>query len=65
VKEIADKFGVSRNFVYYWIRKGFLQARKIRKGYPFWITIDPMKEKELRQRIKNSYKLNQKAAGYS
>ena len=65
VKEIADKFGVSRNVVYYWIERGFLQARKIRKGYPFWITLDPMKEKELRERIKNSYKLNQKAAGYS
>lgn len=65
VKKIADKFGVSRNVVYYWIERGFLQARKIRKGYPFWITLDPRKEKELRERIKNSYKLNQKAAGYS
>ena len=58
VKEIAEKFEVSTGVVYYWIRNDYLDARRIQKGYPFWITLNPRKEKELRERVRTSYKLN-------
>jgi len=64
VKEVADKFGVSKGVVYYWIERGYLEARKIRNGYPFWIILDSKKEKELREII-ISYKLNKKATRHS
>ena len=57
VKEIAAKFEVSAGVVYYWIENGYLDARMIQKGYPYWITLSPLKEKELRERVRTSYKL--------
>jgi hypothetical protein len=60
VKEIAAKFEVSIAVVYYWIEKGYLDARMIQKGYPYWITLSPRKEKELRERVRTSYKLKMK-----
>ena len=60
VKEIAEKFEVSIGVVYYWIESGYLAARKIQRGYPYWITLSPKKEKQLRERVRTSYKLNTK-----
>jgi DNA invertase Pin-like site-specific DNA recombinase len=58
IKEVARKFDVSTYMVYYWIDKGYVNARRIKPGHPYWITLTPAKEGELRARIKNSYKLN-------
>jgi hypothetical protein len=60
VKEIAAKFEVSTGVVYYWIENGYLEARMIQKGYPYWITLSPRKEKELREKVRASYKLKKK-----
>jgi hypothetical protein len=59
VKEVAAKFEVSTHVVYYWIENGYLEARKIQKGYPFWITLTLSKEVELREKVATSYKLKQ------
>ena len=58
VQEVAAKFGVSSGVVYYWIHNGYLEARRIHNNYPFWITLDSAKEAKLREKIRNSYKLN-------
>ena len=57
IKEVAKRFDVSTHMVYYWIEKGYINARRVKQGYPYWITLTPAKEKELRARIRNSYKL--------
>jgi len=57
VKEVAQKFGISRGVVYYWIQNGYLEARRIQDGYPYWITLSSEMEKELRDRINVSDKL--------
>ena len=59
VKEVAVRFEISTGAVYYWIKKGHLEARRIQKGYPLWIELSSSKEAELRQRIAKSYKLKQ------
>jgi DNA invertase Pin-like site-specific DNA recombinase len=55
VEEVANKFKIKKNVIYYWIEKGYIKARKVQSGYPYWITLDS--EKDLLMRIKNSYKL--------
>jgi hypothetical protein len=57
VKEVAVKFGVSTGTVYYWIERGYLEARKIHIGYPLWITLNSNKEADLRKRTEKSDKL--------
>jgi DNA invertase Pin-like site-specific DNA recombinase len=57
VKQVCDQFGVSNHVVYYWIERGIVEARKIKNGLPYWITLDCEKEKELEAWVKNSKKL--------
>ncbi len=59
VQEVAARFEVNPSAVYYWIKKGYLEARRIQKGYPFWITLSSSKDAELRERIVKSYKMKQ------
>jgi hypothetical protein len=54
VKEAAERFGVSRGVVYYWIAHGIVAARRINPSSPYWLTIDDSKEKELGEWIANS-----------
>ena len=56
VKQTADKFGVSHHVVYYWIERGMIEARRIKRGSPYWITIGPDKDRELREKVRNSSK---------
>ena len=56
VKEVAKKFDVSTYMVYYWIERKYVNARRIKQGYPYWISLNSKKEKELRERINKSYK---------
>jgi transposase-like protein len=57
VQQIARKFGVSPHVVYYWIERGVIAARRINGGSPWWVTIDPEKERELRQWVENSTRI--------
>ena len=56
VKEVAAKLAVDTSIVYYWIGHGELKARRIERGYPYWITLTPSKEAELREKIAASHK---------
>jgi hypothetical protein len=58
VKEVSQKFKVSQGVVYYWIEKGYLTARKVKKGSPLFITLRDGDEERLRRRVAESYKLN-------
>ena len=57
VKEVAGKLGVSPYVVYYWINRGIIEGRRRKKGTPYWITLDDQKEAELRERIRNSVRI--------
>lgn len=61
VEQIAEVFGVRRGVIYYWIRRGYLDTRRVQPGHPYWITLTPQKEQELRERVNRSYKLNHRA----
>ena len=65
VKEVAAKFGVSTYVVYYWIERGYVKARRLKQGLPFWITIEAQDEEDLRRRIAESYKLHRKEVPHS
>lgn len=58
VKQIAKKFAVKPQVVYYWIKRNILNARRVNQGSPYWITIDSEKEKELVEWVRNSVKIN-------
>ena len=57
VKEICERFEISKDVVYYWINWGILNARRIDNGAPYWIALDSEKEEELRQKIVQSIKI--------
>lgn len=48
IKELTEKLGVTNHVVYYWIEQGYVKARKINEGSPYWIKMDPAKEHELK-----------------
>jgi DNA invertase Pin-like site-specific DNA recombinase len=57
IQQVADHFGVSIGIVYYWIQRGLIQARRLNGGMPYWITLDESRERELRERVRNSSKI--------
>lgn len=57
VKEVAKRLAVSEHVVYYWIKHGVLNARRVNRGSPYWLTLDSKKEQELRQRVLQSTKI--------
>lgn len=63
VREVANKFAVSHYVVYYWIERGYVRARRITKGSPYWISIDPGEEKELKRRAYAACKRNKISEG--
>jgi hypothetical protein len=65
VQETAHRFGVSIHVVYYWIERGILQARRIKKGSPYWIRISDKEERELFQWVKQSSKIRNKNEQHS
>ena len=62
VRQVAKKFDVSTQVVYYWIGRKILKARRLNHGSPYWIIIDSKKEKELVDRIHNSTRINRQSA---
>ena len=57
VHEVAEQFGVSSGVVYYWIGQKILTARRLNHGSPYWITIHPQKEQELRKWVRESKRI--------
>jgi len=57
VHQVATKFAVSRNVVYYWIERNVVAVRRPKGGAQYWIRLSPQKEQELAQWVKNSVKL--------
>jgi DNA invertase Pin-like site-specific DNA recombinase len=57
VAQTAARFGVSPNVVYYWIERGMIRARKLNRGSPHWISIDPDKDAELREKVRQSTRI--------
>jgi hypothetical protein len=57
VKQVAKKFNISSNVVYYWMSRGIIKGRRINSGASYWIAISPQKERELIKRIQQSSKI--------
>jgi transposase len=57
VQQVAQRFGVSPNVVYYWIERGVIQARRLNAGSPYWITLNETEEQKLRDGVHNSCKI--------
>jgi DNA invertase Pin-like site-specific DNA recombinase len=57
VQQVAERFRVSINVVYYWIEQGLLQARQLHPGMPYWITVREADEQKLRDWVRNSHRI--------
>lgn len=58
VEQVAKRFGVSPNVVYYWIDRSVIHARRLNAGTPHWITIDETDELRLREWVRNSSRIH-------
>jgi hypothetical protein len=65
VKQVMDKFAVSRYVVYYWLERKIITGRRLNHGSPYWIAIDTQKEKELTKWVKNSTKIQNQSDQHS
>lgn len=61
VAEVAARYEVSCGVVYYWIARGVMDARRRKVGSQYWITVDRAKDKELREWVRNSTRMNKQA----
>ena len=57
VKELAARLRVQPGVVYYWIKRGMINVRRVECGWPVWITIDDIKLQDLRDRVSRSKKM--------
>jgi DNA invertase Pin-like site-specific DNA recombinase len=58
VQQVAKQFGVSIWVVYYWIEQGIITtARRLKDGMPYWITLKPADEKNLRDWVRSSSRI--------
>src|SRR5438552_229614 len=57
VQQVAERFRVSPNVVYYWIDRGVIQARRLNAGSPYWITLNETDEQKLRDWVRNSCRI--------
>jgi len=55
INQVAERFNISHYVVRYWIERGLISARRIRQK--LWITLDPEKEEDLKNRTENSTKI--------
>ncbi len=65
VKQVMDKFAVSRHVVYYWIKRKHITARRLNHGSPYWVTIDTQKVLQLTEWVENSTKIKKKSNPHS
>jgi len=59
IAEVAEKFHVSYYVVYYWIERGVIQARQLKRGTPYWITLTPEMEQKLCEWVTRSSRIKQ------
>jgi DNA invertase Pin-like site-specific DNA recombinase len=57
VKELARHFQIDIGLVHYWIQRKHIPTRRPTKTAPYWITISPEKELELKAWITNSSRI--------
>jgi DNA invertase Pin-like site-specific DNA recombinase len=57
VQQVAERFRVSPNVVYYWIDRGVIEARRLNAGSPYWITLYETDEQKLRDWVCNSCRI--------
>jgi len=57
VQQAAEQFAVSDGVVYYWIERSLIQARRLNRGMPYWITLNAAEEQKLRDWVRNSYRI--------
>ena len=57
VQQVAERFRVSPNVVYYWIDRGVIEARRLNAGSPYWITLNETDEQKLRNWVCNSCRI--------
>jgi transposase-like protein len=57
VQQVAERFRVNPNVVYYWIEHSVIQARRLNSGAPYWITISAADEQKLQDWIRKSRKI--------
>jgi DNA invertase Pin-like site-specific DNA recombinase len=57
VEQVVERFGVSRHVVYYWIERGHVDARQLKPGTPYWISLDSEQEKMLADWVSNSSRI--------
>jgi hypothetical protein len=57
VQQAAQHFGVSDGVVYYWIERSLIQARRLNRGMPYWITLNAADEQKLRDWVRNSSRI--------
>jgi DNA invertase Pin-like site-specific DNA recombinase len=58
VDQVAKRFGVSPNVVYYWINRNVIQGRRLNAGAPYWITLDEAGEQKLREWVRDSSRIH-------
>jgi DNA invertase Pin-like site-specific DNA recombinase len=57
VQQVAERFRVSPNVVYYWIDRGVIEARRLNGGSAYWITLNEADEQKLRDWVRNSCRI--------
>jgi DNA invertase Pin-like site-specific DNA recombinase len=57
VQQTAKHFGVSDSVIYHWIEHSLVQARRLNRGMPLWITLNPSDEQKLRDWVVNSRRI--------
>ena len=62
VQQVAERFRVSPNVVYYWIDHGVIQARRLNAGSPYWITLNETDERKLRDWVRNSCRIQMESS---
>jgi DNA invertase Pin-like site-specific DNA recombinase len=62
VQQVAERFRVSPNVVYYWIDRGVIQSRRLNAGSPYWITLNETDEQKLRDWVRNSSRIQMESS---
>lgn len=57
VQQAAQHFGVSEGVIYYWIERSLIQARRLNRGMPYWITLNASDEQKHRDWARNSSRI--------
>ena len=57
MQQVAERFGVNPNVVYYWIERGVIHARRLNAGSPYWITLNETDEQKLQDWVRNSCRI--------